>query len=239
VTTTITAQRQMWAFHSFLSHKLRTPLTSVLVGAGILQRRVNSLPDDLAMLVDTTYTGAQRLKAIIDAVFRYLEAPVTVGHGTGIACTAIPALAQRLAGELDISTLSITTTFMAQALHLPIDTTTLELILTELFVNARKFHPQQQPALLLELHCTTEHARLCVSDNGLTLSSADLQQIAQPYHQIDHEFTGQIPGVGLGLATVARICWAAGGTWRIVNRSDMPGVQVLLELPVTPTADAP
>lgn len=233
VTALMTAQRQTWTFHSFLSHKLRTPLTSVIVGAGILHRHLAAFPTDLAMIVETTYGGAQRLKETIDAVFRYLEAPGDVDKGTGADCTTIPALVDRIAAELGIADLRITAT-IDQAVHLTIDTTMLELILTELFVNARKFHPQQHPALCVELHCTTESARLSILDDGLTLSPDDLLRIAQPYQQIDPDFTGQIPGVGLGLATIARICWAAGGNWRIMNRSDQPGVLVILEFPTMP-----
>jgi two-component system cell cycle response regulator len=64
------------------------------------------------------------------------------------------------------------------------------------------------------------------------MTSDQLRRIWQPYQQINDDFTGQVPGVGLGLAMVAQICWAAGGICRVENRPDGPGITVELELPL-------
>ena len=54
--------------------------------------------------------------------------------------------------------------------------------------------------------------------------------------QGEKDFTGEVPGMGLGLSTVNTIVWGAGGSSRIMNREDRPGVVVRLTVPVVKTA---
>lgn len=242
VTGQIVAQRNIWAFNSFVSHKLRTPLTSLLGGMGILKRQASSLPDDLSMLVDTALGGAQRLKTIVDAIFRYLAAPDIHPPNEGTPLADLPALVAQLGTDLGLAELYIAADLDPDAGHLAIGAQTIELLIAELLENARKFHPLQRPAVAVSIRRRVDRVAITVADNGLHLTQSQLRLIWEPYQQIDHDFTGQVAGVGLGLATVAQICWAAGGSCRVSNRTDGPGLSVELELPavwqpaLTPTA---
>lgn len=231
VTARILAQRQVWTFHSFLSHKLRTPLTSMLMGAGILARQKSNLSPDLLMLVETTYAATQRLKSVVDGVFRYLEAPMILTHGPGITCAELPALITPIATDRGVTELTVQIDPVLTEIHLGLNTQTMELVIGELLENARKFHPERRPTVQISITPRDNHVQITITDDGLTLTAAQLAQIREPYQQIDQEFTGQVPGVGLGIPTVARICWSAGGTFQISNRADGPGIMVELVLP--------
>ncbi len=232
VTANVSAQRDSWTFHSFVSHKLRTPLTSLLVGLGLLNRQAPTLSDDLATLTEIAYTGAVRLNAVVDDIFRYLEAPIIRAHGEGALLAAVPDLVTQLGTELGLLAMQVSAQPDLDGQRLTVSLQTVELLLTELLENARKFHPQHAPTVLVSLHCQDETAMLRVSDNGTTLTHEQLRHMWAPYHQLDTDFSGQTPGVGLGLATVAQICWAAGGTCRLANRTHGPGITVELELPL-------
>jgi nitrogen fixation/metabolism regulation signal transduction histidine kinase len=52
-----------------------------------------------------------------------------------------------------------------------------------------------------------------------------------PYHQVEKYFTGQIPGMGLGLSVVAALIWSVGGSCQAYNRPEGPGVIIELVLP--------
>jgi K+-sensing histidine kinase KdpD len=56
-----------------------------------------------------------------------------------------------------------------------------------------------------------------------------------PYYQGEKDFTGEAPGMGLGLSTVSAIVWGAGGACRILNREG--GLGVIVEF-VIPEVDA-
>ncbi len=232
VTARVSAQRDGWAFHSFVSHKLRTPLTSLIIGMGLLRQQSYKLPPDLAMLTETAYSGAQRLRSVVDDIFRYIEAPTMLMPGDGVLLTSLPDLITQIGNDLGVTAIQIVASFSLDTHRLTVNTRTLEMLLTEILENSRKFHPHQEPTVVVELLRQDTRVIISMTDNGITLTPTQIQRIWEPYHQIDESFTGQVPGVGLGLATVAQICWATGGTCRVTNRHDGPGITVELELPL-------
>jgi K+-sensing histidine kinase KdpD len=74
------------------------------------------------------------------------------------------------------------------------------------------------------------------SDDGITLSPKQLNTAWLPYYQGEKDFTGEAPGMGLGLSTVSTIVWGVGGSSRMVNRENGPGVVVKLTIPVVKSA---
>jgi signal transduction histidine kinase len=56
-----------------------------------------------------------------------------------------------------------------------------------------------------------------------------------PYYQAERYFTGQVPGMGLGLPTVATLVSRVGGTVYLRNRSGGPGVVVEFTSPIVET----
>ena len=53
-----------------------------------------------------------------------------------------------------------------------------------------------------------------------------------PYIQGEKYFTGEAPGMGLGLSLVATLVWQVGGEVELTNRRDGSGVEVILRLPL-------
>jgi K+-sensing histidine kinase KdpD len=105
--------------------------------------------------------------------------------------------------------------------------------LWEVLENAQKFHPQHTPKVDISISSfDAQTIRLCVQDNGMTLSPRQLERIWVPYIQGEKSFTGEVPGMGLGLPLVSTLVWQAGGSVRLTNRVDQPGVIVELLLPI-------
>lgn len=77
-----------------------------------------------------------------------------------------------------------------------------------------------------------DRLKIQLSDDGISLSPAQLADVWKPYHQAEKWFTGQVPGMGLGLPMVALLVWSAGGSCRILNREQQAGVIVELSLPL-------
>ena len=107
----------------------------------------------------------------------------------------------------------------------------MEMILWELVENAKKFHPQGSPAIGVGISGASDGIRIQIHDDGLTLSPDQLARMWIPYYQVEKGFSGQVPGMGLGLAMVVTLVWRVGGTCRAHNRTDGPGVVVELLLP--------
>ena len=68
-------------------------------------------------------------------------------------------------------------------------------------------------------------------DDGLSLSPEQIANAWMPYYQGERYVTGNVPGMGLGLSTVAALVWEVGGQCRLANRVDGTGVVVELSSP--------
>jgi len=112
----------------------------------------------------------------------------------------------------------------------------MEILLWEILENSKKFHPQKNPNIKVEiLPGSSPEIHFQFTDDGIHLSPKQLTTAMLPYYQGEKDFTGEMPGMGLGLATVNSIVWGAGGASRIMNRKDRPGVVVRLTVPVVKT----
>jgi two-component system, cell cycle response regulator len=104
--------------------------------------------------------------------------------------------------------------------------------LRELIQNSKKFHPDHDPNVEIVIEPTDDgRIRLTVSDNGISLSPAQLRNVWKPYYQVDKDQSGRIPGMGLGLSMVASLVWGVGGTCKLYNRESRNGVVVDIRVP--------
>ncbi|MEM7799331.1 MAG: ATP-binding protein [Chloroflexota bacterium] len=111
----------------------------------------------------------------------------------------------------------------------------MEVILWELIENSKKFHPRQDPEISIDLSKLDELdlIKMTIIDNGSNLTQEQLKHLWHPYYQSEKSFTGEIEGMGLGLATVASVLWSVGGKLDVQNREDgEPGIEASLFLPI-------
>jgi K+-sensing histidine kinase KdpD len=108
----------------------------------------------------------------------------------------------------------------------------VELILWELCENATKFHPEGSPAIDISIARVPDGVRIQVGDDGGELSPEQMTKMWHPYYQGYGDFTGEVPGMGLGLATVSALVYSVGGTYRAYNREEKSGVTIELVIPL-------
>ncbi len=232
VTESLAARRGNWTFQTMISHKLRTPLNGLLSCLEMLNHDLERIPPDLRDLVEMSVTSVHRLHRDILEVLRLSDRKAPRG-GARFCLDDLPEVARRLGAELlpTLATITDVAPFADRTLTLTV--TSLETILTELFHNARKFHPQKNPTVTISVtDAGNERIILAVGDDGVTLTPSQLEQAWVPYFQGEKYFTGEVPGMGLGLSLVASLVLEAGGTYRLGNRSDGPGVVAHLTLPL-------
>lgn len=111
----------------------------------------------------------------------------------------------------------------------------MEIVLGELLENSKKFHPQNDPKIVVYVTPISDSwVSIKVCDDGLHLSPDQLKNALTPYYQGEKYFTGEVGGMGLGLASVATLVRAVEGTVNIKNRKNSPGVEIELTLPIEP-----
>lgn len=238
VTTQITSQREMWTFHAMLGHKLRTPLVGILGGLNILSGGAATMDrDSITRIADVALIGARRLRAEIEDILHYLRPPADLYGLESPTIAEIAAITEQIAGDLGIEDLSLSYKAEQCDWRLTITRRGLEVAIREVLENAVKFHPLRAPIVQVVMHpAGSLSLAISISDDGPGLSPEQLPHVWRPYYQGERNFTGQVDGMGLGLALVARIIHAVGGRVEITNRPDAPGALVTLTIPLAEAA---
>ena len=234
VTEQITSRRDMRKFHTVISHKLLTPLNYLFNGLEPLAHDLGALaPAEISEMAAAALAGAKRLHAEIQDIFQYVNASGLARPGEGYALAQMPADVAALADSLRLTTVTVSVAADLQTARLTLARRAVELILLELLENTKKFHPRQSPVVAVSVTPAEGHAaRLLVRDDGLTLAPDQLAQVWEPYIQGEKHFTGEAPGMGLGLPMVATLVWQVKGKVSFANRTDGPGIVIELDLPL-------
>lgn len=234
ITTQLSTQRDIWTFHSMVMHKLNTPMHTISGGLQLLTPDIlaNLSPKEIAEVVELVGSGITRLNTTISDILQYLRMPVSAYGVDGFELTALDDLLQQISSSLQLEPPHLDSQ-VTEAHRLALSARAMECILYELIENAKKFHPQQAPTIAIELrpNPATHMITLRVTDDGATLTPEQIEKVFMPYYQAEKYFTGEVPGMGLGLTMVARILWEVGGACRFENRRDGRGAVVELLIP--------
>jgi len=105
------------------------------------------------------------------------------------------------------------------------------MVIRELFDNAVKFHIDQTPSVRVDIRVDSgSFLELVFMDDGPGVEASKLTWLARPYTQIEEDPTGNVPGLGLGLATLTLAVWQFGGLVEFRNRTGESGLVVKLGL---------
>ncbi len=236
VTERIIEQRSQWAFHSQVSHKLRTPL-SIIDGFLDLFVEDETLfqEAEAKRYLSMLRNNSVKLRENIVDIFEYMK--VSDINKRGQSATAMPDLVDivnEVRSEMGHhSSLAISPDMANPAVAAPLSDQAVRLIFRELFENAEKFHPNHTPTI--DVKITNDGSMICfqIIDDGLGLTSRDLKRIWSPYYQMEKQHSGQVPGMGLGLSMIASLVWSAGGSCQATPREDRDGLVIELKLPVS------
>ncbi len=227
-------------FFSFVSHKLNTPLTSVLLFLDSLtdedapDRRLALLRDGLPDAV----AAAGQLQTLITQLLRFAEATAEAPQdGVSVPQAALPLepfLAELLA---DVGAAAAARGIQVRLASPPVAGLSvlgtrdrLRRAFHELLDNAVKFNRDGGEVRVEVVQAAAgAPVEVRVIDTGPGIPEADLPKVFEPFQQVDPAFTGQIPGLGLGLALARRLLEAAGG--RLALTASPSGTMVTVTLP--------
>jgi CheY-like chemotaxis protein len=226
-------QWQMWSFQMQVSHKLRTPLNALTILPMLTGKKMELSSGETQSMLEVVQEATERLQEQILEILQYVDASQLLKLNTSFSLSEFPSLLSALQGELELETVTLSIDNSLPEKTLVFSKQGLELVLRELLGNAQKFHPQQSPQIEVEIKpADAQTIILSVSDNGQHLPGEVLTKVWTPYFQAEKCFSGEVKGMGLGLAMVARLVWGSGGNCRLYNRDDQPGIRVEVTLPL-------
>ena len=236
VTESVVERRSIWAFHAQVSHKLKTPLTVLDGFIEMLTENDEYFSEaDRKRFLRSARNNSLLLRENVMDIFEYMQAKDVIRAGQDVCKIAkISEIITKICREMKIEAPNIildsTLPNFSEA-SVPLSRQAVELIFWQLLENSRKFHPDQTPTLELKISSRPNGTQIQLLDDGQTLSSDQLTKIWSPYFQAEKIHSGQVPGMGLGLAMVSSLVWSVGGACRSMNRDGQAGLIVELDLP--------
>jgi two-component system phosphate regulon sensor histidine kinase PhoR len=203
-------------FLSLITHKLKTPLT--IVGGYLRlidQRKYGDVPPAMAEAVKISMGKVQELGDLIEKVLSYAGLTATELERAG-RLVSVEDVVRRISRRLQERYPARQTDWViALAPGLPRARAPEELlfiVLDNLMDNAVKFCPRS--AVRVEVSAREVEDRqleISVRDDGPGIRPLDRDQVFQDFTQFEDVFTGNIAGMGLGLATAKRLVAGWGG----------------------------
>ncbi len=234
VTDRIFSQQDVRKFHHAIEQKFRTPISQIQISLDLLLRRTKKQHfDDLSDLATHAIEGMSKIKSQMDDIFRYLKAPALASRGETFSLAALPDMLNVLSSTFNISPIQICMPDDLQQTKLALTQPAIELIFWELLENSKKYHPTLTPKIEISISQISAQAiQLLIQDDGIHLSPQQIANVWEPYMQGEKGFSGEAPGMGLGLPLVSSLVWQVGGSAGISNRANRPGVVVELTIPL-------
>ena len=200
-------------FLAMMSHELRTPLNAIGGYAELLQLGVRGpvTPDQVEDLARIRRNKDHLLAIIGDmlSVSRTDESvPVEVTDlpVTGVFSHAVEAVAPLY----DAKKVRLDAIQPPRDLHLRGDRERVQQVLLNLLTNALKFTDAGGQVTLASAGSPTE-VRISVRDTGIGIPAERLDEIFEPFVQVDSSLTRRAGGAGLGLAIASRLARAMEG----------------------------
>lgn len=196
-------------FLAMMSHELRTPLHSVIGFSELIR-------DQAYGLIDVSYIGCaeeihesgKHLLGIINDVldlatldfgsYRLSEERVRLALIVDSCVRMLAAAALRRGVRIERSD-------ALDGLLLWVDRRALKQICLNLIDNAIKFSPPDSVVNIRAESCTNGDMELIVADTGIGIDAASLENVFEPFYQVDGTHRRNHEGTGLGLAICRRL----------------------------------
>jgi PAS domain S-box-containing protein len=228
-------------FLANMSHELRTPLNAILGMSESLQEGIyGSLNPQQQQIISTIEYSGQHLLSLINEILDLskIESGKLQLQITSVAvqelCNSSMAFVKQQAMKKDIQ---LALQIPPQIGRIDIDELRIRQVLINLLGNAIKFTPQGGK-ITLEVKLEAASVTFAVVDTGIGIQQERIQDLFQPFVQLDSSLNRQYEGTGLGLAVVKRIVELHGGIISVHSILDQ-GSCFIIELPYSRYTENP
>ncbi|MDQ0965355.1 two-component system sensor histidine kinase VicK [Flavobacterium sp. W4I14] len=197
------AERKKEEFVSFVSHELKTPLTSLKSYIQIAQAKADN-PDFLKKALNKAAQQSKKMENMISSFLHISR--IEEGH-IGIEKTSfdISALIAQIIEDGNVTDPRHHFSYHGEtSLKALADRDKISMVLTNLVSNAQKYSPNGGN-ITISCHIKGEKIHISVKDEGIGISLSDQKHMFQKFYRVESELTRPIPGFGIGLYLASRI----------------------------------
>lgn len=232
----VTAERHEEAlkqeFFSLISHKLRTPLVSVLGFCDVLLKDP-ALGEQQRQAVRVISDRGRSLAALVDKLLKFTWLHGAHAAGLRKESVAVERLlrhaSRQFEPEIDDGRLRLE---KGEGLDLRVlaEPKLAADALAYLIENAYRFNPKQVRRVQVSARAAEAAVEVSVADDGPGIPPEERRRVFKKFYQVEAKFTGQVEGWGLGLPFVDQAMKAHGGSVRLDSRLGQ-GTTVTLVFP--------
>jgi signal transduction histidine kinase len=228
-------------FLGLISHKLRTPTTSISLfiqnlASGAIDCQDPTFSEALIAIQEESEYLAYLIKDLLyysDIILQDSPGKFTREHLKEIAigiCAEKRVSAERKG-------LSLQSTLTGSWPEMMVDRRRISFVLEALIDNAIKFTPSCGMISLSDA-IEEHHCSLVITDNGPGIPPEETAKIFEKFYQIDPRKTGQVRGFGLGLFYARQFIRDHGGTIKL-DSTPGKGTEVTIRLPIPANSQGP
>lgn len=195
-------------FLSLISHKLKTPLVSIIGYSDILQSNFKDKPGEevSAKAAGAILTQGKKLSELVDKLLKYTTLEDTQATVVYEPCPVDAIIGEALKVMKDwLAERKAKVEYAATTMVVVGDKSQLVEVFKNLLENAVKFDAKPEKTVRVSTTTGAGMGRIAVADTGPGIPPEDQDKILSQFHQIEASFTGQIHGWGLGLPFVHKV----------------------------------
>ncbi|MCM2304918.1 MAG: ATP-binding protein [Elusimicrobia bacterium] len=201
-------------FLSIVSHKLRTPLAIALGNLELLRGDEKNFSPDQRKMLSKIQGEDEKLARLVEKLITFTAVQSPENIVLDRAETAPADVVDAALRGLELGPEAAVVWDAKEAAALPkasVDAFLLKEAVANLIENAVKFNPAPKKRVEITVRRADGFLRFEVQDDGPGIPGEEQPKLFRKFYQIDADFTGQIPGFGLGLAFVKSVAEAHGG----------------------------
>lgn len=210
---------ETYAFQHFISHKIRTPLNGLGPIFGFLESTGDfAHSPETAELLTLARESAERLESTLTGILKYhatLFPAERPARQPSLDCQ-LAEVVSSAAGSAGLAGL-VTLDAPEQIACAP---ELVSFVLTEVLENYAKFSEAPKSGVRMSVARGLERWTLRLHAAGAALPAEVLAQLGRPYAQLERAFSGEVPGMGLGLARAKMLLRSHGGDLSFENHPE-------------------
>jgi signal transduction histidine kinase len=205
------AETAMHRFISLVSHKLRTPLVTIRAYPRLLlsENNINPLSDFQKNALQVIAKQCRRMEDMVNQLiaFSSLDPQEMVMQPVSIA-DLLSEAEKVLPDDISIKKEQMHIEEGLSKLYVNVDPTVMQHAFRNLMENAFKFGGKD---LHVKGVATNGSVTVRFIDNGPGIPPEDQDRVFERFYQVEKDFSGQVPGAGLGLTMVKQTVESHGG----------------------------
>ncbi|TLU82977.1 MAG: PAS domain S-box protein [Chlorobium sp.] len=220
-------ERMRRDFVSSVSHELRTPLSSIKGYTETLLEGAISDPEYATAFLQIILQESEQLEALVNDVLdlskiesgriEYHFKPVSIAN-------AVNRSVELLRRQIEQKQIRLDVTIPEDLPPVFADEEYLDIIVRNLLDNAIKYVDDRNGKIRISAFRSGDSVHLDVEDNGIGISTQDLDRIFERFYRVDKARSRKSGGTGLGLSIVKHIVLAHRGNITVRSRLNQGSV---------------